>query len=166
MILLKVCRLVCIYGLPRILTTIRFVPDSPSAIPFESQDGIVSEGPCTYDQASRFPFAPFTFPFTKHLHLFIRFGYVKQDVYLNTGPNRPVRVTTEISDLPQAAWPRSGALAVLPYLRASSRSITDGSSLINIVVRCGKASVGTECAVTRAGYKRPKIGKRRELAER
>lgn len=39
----------------------------------------------------------------------------------------------------------------LAAFNASSRSITLWSSLIRIVVRCGWPSVGTECAVTRAG---------------
>lgn len=47
----------------------------------------------------------------------------------------------------------------VPYERdfwekASSRSITDLSSLIRIVVRKGNASVGTECAVTRAAWQK------------
>lgn len=42
------------------------------------------------------------------------------------------------------------------YFKASSRSKTSLCSLTRIVVRAGKASVGTECAVTLAGYNKKK----------
>jgi len=44
---------------------------------------------------------------------------------------------------------------VYVHFRASSRSMTERSSLMSIVVRKGNASVGTECAVTRAGNPSP-----------